>query len=64
LRPCWVRSAGGGRARRRRAYWRHHEEKELARNHEALYARGELPKLTPPSPSRRKRRAPPLRVVK
>jgi hypothetical protein len=46
------------------AYWRHHEEKELARNHEALYARGELPKLTPPSPSRRKRGVPPLRVVK
>jgi hypothetical protein len=50
------------------AYWRYHEEQELARNHVAKYANGEVPKLDPPptprSTERPKVRSPHLRVVK
>jgi hypothetical protein len=45
-------------------YWRHHEQMERARNHEALYANGEPPKITQPKPaSRRGGRPPHLRIV-
>jgi len=44
------------------AYWLYHEKMERVRNHEARYAKGELPALAHPSPS--KATAPHLRVVK
>jgi hypothetical protein len=46
-------------------YWRYHEQMERARNHEALYANGEPPKLTQPKAvSRRTGKAPHLHIVK
>ena len=45
-------------------YWGHHELLERARNHDARYAKGQLPVLTRPVPvSRPRARAPHLRVV-
>ena len=47
------------------AYWRHHEQRELARNHAAQYAKGKIPSLTRPRPaSRRQANGSRLRVVK
>lgn len=47
------------------AYWRHDEEQERERNHAVRYANGAIPPLMlPPSPSRRKGKAPRPRVVK
>ena len=47
------------------AYWQHHEQREQQRIHEARYADGKIPSLTQPvSPTRRKVKAPHLRVVK
>lgn len=46
-------------------YWQHHEQRELERNHAALYANGKIPSLTRPArPSRRKTNRSRLRVVK
>lgn len=46
-------------------YWRHHEQRELERNHTALYANGTIPSLSRPAPaSRRKANDHRLRVVK
>jgi hypothetical protein len=49
------------------AYWQHHEQQEHQRTHQAQYAEGTVPSLTPPTPptppSRRTAR-PHLRVVK
>jgi len=44
------------------AYWLHHEKMERARNHQARYVKGELPKLSRPSGP--KSPVPRLRVVK
>lgn len=47
------------------AYWQHHEQREQQRTHAARYADGKIPSLTQPvSPTRRKVKAPHLRVVK
>lgn len=47
------------------AYWHHHEKMERARNHEVLYANGEVPTLNrSPEPSGRNRKGPHLKVVK
>lgn len=43
------------------AYWQHHEKMERARNHEARYANGQIPKLARSSPEKPASR---LRVVK